>query len=102
MSKILLGVICGIVFGIISVATMIPLMFEDKKAAMAGAFANRFAVGFVIGATDLPLPMWASGLLFGLLLSLPDAIITKSWIPIMTLGAIGGVLCGLVIGAFGV
>ena len=102
MSKILLGVICGIVFGVISVATMIPLTFEDKKAAMAGAFANRFAVGFVIGATDLPLPMWISGLLFGLLLSLPDAIITKSWIPIMTLGAIGGVLCGLVIGAFGV
>jgi len=102
MSKILLGILCGIVFGIISVATMIPLQFEDKKAAMTGAFVNRFAVGFVIGATDLPLPMWTSGLLFGLLLSLPDAIITKSWIPIMTLGAIGGVLCGLVIGAFGV
>lgn len=102
MSKILLGIICGIVFGIISVITMIPLKLEDKKTAMAGAFANRFAVGFVIGATDLPLPMWASGLLFGLLLSLPDAIITKSWIPIMTLGAIGGVLCGLAIGAFGI
>jgi len=101
MSKILLGVICGIVFGVISVLTMIPLKLEEKKTAMAGAFANRFAVGFVIGATDLPLPMWASGLLFGLLLSLPDAIITKSWIPIMTLGAVGGVLCGLAIGAFG-
>jgi len=101
MSKILLGVICGVVFGIISVLTMIPLEFEEKKIAMAGAFANRFAIGFVIGATDLPLPMWASGLLFGLRISLPDAIITKSWIPIMTLGAIGGVLCGLAIGAFG-
>jgi hypothetical protein len=102
MSKILLGVICGIIFGIISVLTMIPLKLEEKKSAMAGAFTNRFAVGFVIGATDLPLPMWASGLLFGLLLSLPDAIITKSWIPIMTLGAIGGVLCGLAIGTFGI
>lgn len=102
MSKILLGVICGIVFGIVAVAIMLPLQFEDKRAAMAGAFANRFAIGFVIGATDLPLPIWSSGLLFGLLLSLPDAIITKSWIPIMTLGAIGGVLCGLAIGAFGI
>jgi hypothetical protein len=102
MSKIMLGVICGIVFGIISVIIMIPLEFKDRKAAMTGAFANRFAVGFVIGATDLPLPMWASGLLFGLLLSLPDAIITKSWIPIMTLGAIGGVLCGLAIGTFAI
>jgi hypothetical protein len=101
MSKILLGILCGIAFGIVAVVTMIPLQFEDKRAAMAGAFANRFAVGFVIGATNLPLPMWVNGLLFGLLLSLPDAIITKSWIPIMVLGAIGGVLCGLAIGAFG-
>ncbi len=101
MSKILLGILCGIAFGIVAVATMIPLKLEDKKIAMAGAFANRFAIGFVIGATDLPLPMWISGLLFGLLLSLPEAIITKSWIPIMVLGAIGGVLCGLAIGAFG-
>ena len=102
MSKILLGIICGLVFGAISVAMMIPLQFEDKRSAMLGAFINRFAVGFVIGATNLPLPMWASGLLFGVLLSLPDAIITKSWIPIMTLGVIGGVLCGVVIGAFGI
>ncbi len=102
MSKIILGVICGIGFGIISVATMIPLKLEDKKIAMAGAFTNRFAIGFVIGATALPMPAWESGLLFGLLLSLPEAIITKSWIPIMVLGAIGGVVCGLVIGAFGI
>jgi hypothetical protein len=102
MPKIILGIICGTVFGAIAVATMIPLTFEDKKAAMAGAFVSRFGIGFVIGATDLPVPMWVSGLLFGLLLSLPDAIITKSWIPIMALGAIGGVLCGMAIGAFGV
>ncbi len=102
MSKIALSVICGIVFGVVSAATMIPLKLEDKKTAMAGAFTNRFAIGFVIGATTLPLPMWGSGLLIGLLLSLPDAIITKAWIPIMVLGAIGGVVCGIVIGVFGV
>ena len=102
MSKIILGIICGVVFGAISVATMIPLTFEDKKAAMTGAFVSRFGIGFVIGATNLPFPTWISGLLFGLLLSLPDAIITKAWMPIMTLGAIGGVLCGLAIGAFGI
>ena len=102
MSRIILGIICGIVFGAISVATMVPLKLEDKKTAMAGAFANRFAIGVVIGATVLPLPTWASGLLFGLLLSLPDAIITKAWIPLMVFGAIGGVVCGVVVEAFGV
>jgi hypothetical protein len=44
---------------------------------------------------------WLNGLLFGLLLSLPDAIITKSWVPIMVLGAIGGVAIGFVVGAWG-
>jgi hypothetical protein len=102
MSKILLGIICGIVFGGISVATMIPLTFADKKTAMVGAFINRFAIGFVIGATDLPLPGWLNGLLFGLWLSLPDAIITKAWIPIMVLGALGGLVIGFVVSAWGI
>jgi len=102
MSKILLGIICGIVFGGISIATMIPLKLEDKRTAMVGAFVNRFSISFVIGATNLPLASWLSGLLFGALLSLPDAIITKAWIPIMTLGVMGGGVIGLVIGAWGV
>ena len=102
MPKIMLGIICGIVFGVVSVATMILLKFEDRKAALAGAFVSRFGIGFVIGATNLPLPTWVSGLIFGLLLSLPDAIITKAWIPIIGLGIVGGILCGLAIGAFGV
>jgi len=102
MSKILLGIICGIVFGGISIATMIPLKLEDKRTAMVGAFVNRFSIGFVIGATNLPLASWLSGLLFGALLSLPDAIITKAWIPIMTLGVMGGGVIGLVVGAWGV
>jgi hypothetical protein len=101
MPKILLGIFCGIVFGLIAVAAMIPLKFEDKRAAMAGAFVNRFSIGFVIGAANLPLPAWASGLLFGVLLSLPDAIITKASIPILALGAIGGIVTGVVVGAWG-
>ena len=102
MPKVILGVICGLVFGAVSVATMVPLQLEDKRTAMVGAFVNRFAIGFVTGAANLPWPVWATGLLFGLLLSLPNAIITKAWVPIMGLGAIGGLVCGLVIGVFGV
>ena len=101
MSKILLGIICGIIFVGISVATMVPLALKDKKTEMAGAFFNRFSIGFVIRATSLPLAGWLSGLLFGALLSLPDAIITKAWIPILTLGVIGGGAIGLIIGAWG-
>lgn len=101
MSKTTLGAICGVVFGLIAVATMVPLKFEDKTAAMTGAFINRFAVGFVIGAAHLNLPPWAQGLLFGSLLSLPDALITKAFIPIMIMGAIGGTIIGFVVGKWG-
>ena len=94
MSKLLLGTICGLIFGGSDVLLMIPLSFSDKTAAMTGAFINRFAIGFVVGATDLQLPGWARGLLFGLLLSLPDAIITHKYVPILILGGIGGVIIG--------
>jgi hypothetical protein len=101
MSKLLLGTICGLIFGAIDVLLMIPLSFADKTAAMTGAFVNRFAIGFVIGATDLPLPGWARGLLFGLLLSLPDTIITKAYAPIIGSGIIGGLIIGFVVDRWG-
>src|SRR6185369_1649511 len=101
MSRILLGTICGLVYGALSAASMIPLSFTDKTAALTGAFLNRFAIGFVIGAARLPLPPWAQGLVFGILLSLPDAIITKAYAPILILGAIGGLVIGVIVGKWG-
>ncbi|MGA9997107.1 MAG: hypothetical protein WBP93_16940 [Pyrinomonadaceae bacterium] len=101
MSRLFLGTICGIVYGLLSVATMIPLTFSDKRAALLGAFINRFAIGFVIGAARLPVPDWASGLIIGLLLSLPDAIITKAYAPILGLGAVGGLIIGVIVSKWG-
>jgi hypothetical protein len=101
MSRLMLGTICGLGYGALSTASMIPLQFDDKRAALAGAFLNRFAIGFVIGAARLPLPAWATGLVFGVLLSLPDAIITKAYAPILILGAAGGLVIGLIVGKWG-
>ena len=101
MPRILLGAICGLIYGALSAASMLPLEFPDKRAALAGAFLNRFAIGFVIGAARLPLPHWASGLIFGLLLSLPNAIITKAYVPILILGASGGTIIGHIVGKWG-
>jgi hypothetical protein len=101
MSRIMLGTLCGLVYGALSAASMIPLSFPDKAAALTGAFLNRFAIGFVIGAARLSLPSWAHGLVFGILLSLPDAIITKAYAPILILGAIGGLVIGVIVGKWG-
>jgi hypothetical protein len=62
----------------------------------------RFAIGFVIGSAHLPVPSWAQGLIFGVLLSLPDAIITQAFAPIFILGAVGGTIIGIIVGKWGV
>jgi len=38
---------------------------------------------------------------FGLLLSIPDAIITKAYAPIIGMGALGGTVIGILVGRFG-
>jgi len=50
MSRIVLGIICGLVFGAIDIGIMLPMAFPDKKAAIMAAFIARFGIGFVIGA----------------------------------------------------
>jgi hypothetical protein len=45
----------------------------------------------------MPLPV--SGALVGLLVSLPDAIVTKAYVPILAIGVAGGALIGWIAGA---
>jgi len=104
MSKLFLGTVCGIIFGIIDVLMMIPIEFpadRSKTIAMAGAFANCLGIGFVIGASRLALSGWLAGLIFGLLISLPDAIITGAYVPILPVSAVGGAIIGFVVDRFG-
>ncbi len=101
MPKIYLGVLCGLIFGGVDVALMIPMSFADKGAAMLGAFIARFALGFVICNIRLPWPWWVVGLFLGILLSLPDAIITKAMAPILASGAVGGLIIAWIASRFG-
>jgi hypothetical protein len=95
MTNITKGVIAGIVFGIVSIIPMFFMTFENKISAMTASFISRFAIGFIIFNIQLPLPNWLKGGLTGLILSLPDAIVTKQYAPILGIGLIGGIVCGL-------
>ena len=108
MPRLWLGLLAGLVYGALSAASMIPMEFPDKRAALLGAFLNRLAIGVVIGAAIgapqleiLRLPTWALGLIVGLLLSAADAVITKAYAPILVLGAVCGALIGWLVGRFG-
>ncbi|HKH44319.1 MAG TPA: hypothetical protein VKM72_06630 [Thermoanaerobaculia bacterium] len=95
------GVIAGLVFGAVAVGMMLPMSFPDKRTALLGAFIDRFAIGLVLGCVELPWPGWAVGLFFGLLLSLPSAIVTKAYAPILVIGGIGGLVIGGLIHGWG-
>ena len=88
------AVVSGLVFGAIAVGLMLPLQFPDKRTALLAGFASRFAIGFTIGCVQLPWPGWAVGLVFGFLLSLPDALVTKAYTPILIVGSLGVVVIG--------
>src|SRR3977135_3214396 len=96
MSRFMLANVCGLVFGLLMVAMMLPMSFPDKRAAVLAAFFERFAIGFVVVLIDIPCSGWLIGLTIGILLSLPSALITKMFVPILGIGAVGGVIIGLI------
>ena len=103
MSRLAAGLICGLIFGAVDVALMLPMSFPDKRTALLAAFLSRFGIGLVIPLVNLPTwPGWLVGVTFGVLLSLPDAIVTKAYVPILIGGAIGGLVIGGITRGWGV
>jgi hypothetical protein len=101
MNRIALGILCRLSFGLLDAALMLPMSFPDKRVAILGAFLDRFAIGFLICVVDLPWPGWLAGLIAALLISLPSAVITKAYAPIMGIGALGGIIIGILRAKFG-
>jgi hypothetical protein len=96
MNPVVLSLICGIGFGVLAVALMLPMPFPNKRTALIAAFASRFAIGFLIPLVALPVPGFVKGALVGLLISLPDAIVTKAYVPILAVGVVGGAIIGVI------
>lgn len=94
MDLVLLGLICGGVFAAIEFGLVLlgrwPRPHEEFRVLVASS-ANRFATGLVIPNADIGLPLWASGLVIGLLLALPIAAVSRRTVGPLGLGAVGGI-----------
>ena len=98
MSRVTLGVILGLSIGILDVLLMLPLSFPDKRTALLAAFSSRFALGFFAATIQLRTSPIVAGLLVGLLTSIPDAIVTKAYAPILITGLAFGAIAGWIVG----
>src|SRR5438876_909318 len=81
---------------------------RNKIFAMYAAADNHHGAGhhavwlMSTHVTQLAKPAWEVGLVVGVLLSAPDAVILPAArVPIMVIGAIGGTLIGWIVGRFG-
>ena len=102
MSKITLGIISGLIFGIIDVLIMIPLKYENNRKrteAMSAAFVERFMIGFLIPNVEIGLHPAIVGAILGFGLSVPSAIITRVYVPIIGIGIVGSIIIGFVVKA---
>ena len=97
MSRLKVGLIAGVAFGVIDIIPMLFMDLPNRNVAIAGAFTSRFAIGFLIPNTALPFAGWVNGLLISLLMSIPDAIITGAFGPIVGFGAVGGIIIGFIV-----
>jgi len=101
MDRITVGIIFGVAFGLIDVLIMLPLKFDDRRKrleALSGAFIDRFMLGFIIPNIDFGIHPAITGGLLGLGLSLPSAIITRVYAPIIGIGIVGGIIIGFITG----
>lgn len=73
---------------------MLPMEFPDKATALTGGFFSRFAIGFLAANVMLPIHPVLAGALVGLRVSVPDAVITKAYGPIIVSSLIFGALAG--------
>jgi prepilin signal peptidase PulO-like enzyme (type II secretory pathway) len=95
MNRIRFGLAAGVAFGMLDVLPMVAMRFPFT--AMAGAFTSRFAIGFLIPQMRMSAPDWLTGAIVGLLISIPDAIITAAYGPILGTGVLGGTVIGFLV-----
>ncbi|HLX43981.1 MAG TPA: hypothetical protein VKR43_11125 [Bryobacteraceae bacterium] len=99
MNRILLGVILGIALGIADV--LLTMRHGNQPAtALLQAFTSRFALGFLGANVMLPVHPILSGVLVGILVSLPDAFGLKAYAGILGSGVIFGAIVGVVVKAW--
>ncbi len=99
MDAIWLGVLCGLGFGVVDVLVMLPMKMENRRKkieAVTSAFIERFMLGFLIPNVSLGIHPIMVGVLLGLTLSLPSAIITRAYTPIVGIGVAGGIIIGVI------
>jgi len=93
MNRFVLGVLCGVVFGLIDILMTVFGKHPDATRTMLlQAFSSRLAIGILAATVTLPVHSILAGAIVGLLISLPDAFGLNSYVGVLGTGLLFGAL----------
>ena len=98
MDPVALGIVFGVGFAALDLVTMARLRWSDRRykvEALTAAVIERFMIGLLIPTTDLGTPRWLTGVILGIMLSLPSALLTKAYQPLIGMGIVAGLVLGI-------
>lgn len=99
MDPLTLGILFGVALASFDVATLARLRWPSraqKLDALAAAAIERFMLGLLIPTVDLGTARWLAGVILGVGLSLPSALLTRAYQPVIGVGLVAGLLLGIV------
>jgi|SRR5664279_308440 len=97
MNRRLLGLICGVAFGVTDVLlTVLGNHPEVGRGMLLQAFTSRLAIGVLAANVSLGIDQIWAGALAGLLISLPDAFALNSYAGVLGTGLLFGAIAGWV------
>jgi hypothetical protein len=102
MKKLILGVILGTISGLVYIGLMIKWPAYFYYGMIAGAFMNKFLIGYILALIPFKSYYILWGILNGAIISLPEALSFKEGVlPILGYGMISGGIINWVIQKFG-
>ena len=94
----LLGTVLGIAFAAVDLTVLASIddwPATERLRVLTATALVRFATGFLLGAVELGIAGWLSGLIVGGALSLPLARIDRSPRRVLAMGLAGGLWVGV-------
>lgn len=95
MNTVLLGVLCGIAFGVADVLMTVFGNHPDvSRSMLLQAFFSSLAIGVLGANVSLGMNQIMAGALAGMLISLPDPFALHSYIGVLGTGLVFGAVAG--------
>ena len=99
MSNMAFGILSGLSFAALTFLIMLPMKWKSKREkteAILAATIERFTIGFIVVNVQIFPFAPLNGFVIGIVMSVPSAIITRAYVPVLLVGGLGASLVGFV------